>query len=120
MRVYADLPVAVVTGGNRGVGREVCRPEPLCAGCPLRRGCRFRAMPGGTRRPGPRPEPFGGSMRQLRGRIVDAAREAPSVTVAEVAARWGEPHERVAEAVAALAGEGLVRAGPGGRITLGA
>src|ERR1700747_1664854 len=25
MRVYADQPVAVVTGGNRGVGREVCR-----------------------------------------------------------------------------------------------
>lgn len=105
------------------LGREVCRPEPLCAGCPLRRGCRFRAraraMPGGTGRPGRRAEPFVGSMRQLRGRIVDAVREAPSVTVAEVAARWGEPHERVAEAVAALAGEGLVRAGSGGRITLG-
>ena len=25
MRVFADLPVAVVTGGNRGVGRGVCR-----------------------------------------------------------------------------------------------
>ena len=102
------------------LGREVCRPEPLCAGCPLRRGCRFRAMPGDARRPGRRPERFAGSMRELRGRIVDAVREAPSVTVAEVAARWGEPHARVAEAVAALAGEGLVRAGPGGRITLGA
>ncbi|HKN49715.1 MAG TPA: A/G-specific adenine glycosylase [Actinomycetota bacterium] len=101
------------------LGREVCRPEPLCAGCPLRRGCRFRAMPGGVRRPGRRPEPFAGSMRQLRGRIVDAVREAPSVTVAEVAARWSEPHARVAEAVAALAGEGLVRADSGGRISLG-
>jgi A/G-specific adenine glycosylase len=103
------------------LGREVCRPEPRCAGCPLRRGCRFRArpLPGGTRSPGRGGEPFAGSMRQLRGRIVDAAREAPTVTVAEVAARWGEPHERVAEAVAALAGEGLVRAGPGGRVTLG-
>ena len=29
MRVYADLPVAVVTGGNRGVGREVCRQLAL-------------------------------------------------------------------------------------------
>jgi NAD(P)-dependent dehydrogenase (short-subunit alcohol dehydrogenase family) len=29
MRVYADLPVAVVTGGNRGVGREVSRQLAL-------------------------------------------------------------------------------------------
>src|SRR6266571_2752076 len=29
MRVFADLPVAVVTGGNRGVGREVCRQLAL-------------------------------------------------------------------------------------------
>jgi NAD(P)-dependent dehydrogenase (short-subunit alcohol dehydrogenase family) len=28
-RVYPDLPVAVVTGGNRGVGREVCRQLAL-------------------------------------------------------------------------------------------
>jgi NAD(P)-dependent dehydrogenase (short-subunit alcohol dehydrogenase family) len=29
VRVFADLPVAVVTGGNRGVGREVCRQLAL-------------------------------------------------------------------------------------------
>jgi NAD(P)-dependent dehydrogenase (short-subunit alcohol dehydrogenase family) len=29
MRVFADQPVAVVTGGNRGVGREVCRQLAL-------------------------------------------------------------------------------------------
>jgi A/G-specific adenine glycosylase len=102
------------------LGREVCRPEPLCGACPLRRGCRFRAAPGDGGQPGRRQAPFEGSVRQLRGRIIDAVREAPSVTVEEVAARWGEPQERVAAAVAALAGEGLVRAGPGGRITLGA
>jgi len=27
--VSSDLPVAVVTGGNRGVGREVCRQLAL-------------------------------------------------------------------------------------------
>jgi NAD(P)-dependent dehydrogenase (short-subunit alcohol dehydrogenase family) len=29
VRVYADQPVAVVTGGSRGVGREVCRQLAL-------------------------------------------------------------------------------------------
>jgi len=29
VRLYADLPVAVVTGGNRGMGREVCRQLAL-------------------------------------------------------------------------------------------
>jgi A/G-specific adenine glycosylase len=102
------------------LGREVCRPEPLCAACPLRRGCRFRTAPADSGRPGRRAAPFEGSMRQLRGRIVDTLREAPSGTVAGVAARWSEPEERVSAAVAALAKEGLVLAGPGGRITLGA
>ncbi|MEA2566951.1 MAG: A/G-specific adenine glycosylase [Actinomycetota bacterium] len=101
------------------LGREVCRPEPLCAACPLRRGCRFRTAPAEGGRPGRAVAPFEGSMRQLRGRIVDAVREAPSVTVAGVAARWSEPEDRVAAAVAALASEGLVRAGRGGRIRLG-
>jgi A/G-specific adenine glycosylase len=102
------------------LGRELCRPEPLCSSCPLRRGCRFRATP--VPRPHPvrrATEPFEGSVRQLRGRIIDAVREAPSVTVEEIATRWGEPAERVAAAAAALAGERLVRAGPGGRISLG-
>jgi A/G-specific adenine glycosylase len=101
------------------LGREVCRPEPLCAACPLRPGCRVRTGPGERGRPRRRAAPFEGSMRQLRGRIVDALREAPSATLAGLAARWSEPEERVAAAVAALAREGLVRAGPGGRIRLG-
>lgn len=109
------------------LGREVCRPEPRCGACPLRRGCRLRPPGGPTRVPPRRPQPFEGSMRQLRGRIVDALREANTVTLGGLATRWGEPLERVASAVSALAAEGLVRAGPaalaghpGGRVRLGA
>jgi A/G-specific adenine glycosylase len=120
------------------LGREVCRPAPLCGGCPLRRSCRFprpaRAAAQGpvTRaaaagRTARRQPAFEGSTRQLRGRIVDSLREAPSgVTVGALAQRWAEPVERVAAAVGALATDGLVRAGPaalagrpGGRVRLG-
>ena len=109
------------------LGREVCRAVPRCASCPLRRACRFRHATGtGRARAARRQAPFEGSSRQLRGRIIDALRDAPSLTVAELAGRWGEPPSRVAGAVGALAAEGLVRAGPaalagrpGGRVRLG-
>ena len=111
------------------LGREICRPEPACRGCPLRGACRFRlaarAVPTPARAPR-RVEPFGGSFRQLRSRIVETLREVRSVSVGELARRWDEPVERVASAVAALSAEGLVRAGPaalagrpGGRVRLG-
>jgi A/G-specific adenine glycosylase len=110
------------------LGREVCRAEPACGGCPLRQICRFRGStgrgsPGGRRRP----EPFAGSFRQVRGRVIDVLRDAPELTLAELSRRCGLPPERVASAVAALAAEGLLRAGPGalagrprGRVRLGA
>ena len=44
------------------VGRELCRPSPRCAACPLRRGCRFRAA-GAPGRPA---RPPAGSVRRLR------------------------------------------------------
>jgi A/G-specific adenine glycosylase len=118
------------------LGREVCRPVPRCAACPLRPDCRG-LLPGpdparperGTGpagRPGRRQPPFEGSTRQLRGRIVDALRVAPTASLEALARRWDEPLERVAAAARALAAEGLVSAGPaalagraGGRLRLG-
>jgi A/G-specific adenine glycosylase len=122
------------------LGREVCRPVPRCAACPLQPECRSLA-PGldtmrperGTRpaggpagRPPRRQPPFEGSTRQLRGRIVDALRVAPTASLEALARRWDEPLERVAAAARALAAEGLVSAGPaalagraGGRLRLG-
>lgn len=99
------------------LGRELCRSLPACASCPLQSGCHFAAgashsgSPPGPRRRLVRPQaPFAGSARQLRGRIVDALRETPSLTLGELAARWGEALERVAAAVTGLDRDGLVQA----------
>lgn len=112
------------------LGREVCRPRPLCGACPLATGCRIRAAApavagasagatvasagaaggpavNGRGRAG-RGEPFEGSFRQLRGRIVTMLREEPCASIGEMAQRWGEPAARVSAAVTALAAEGLV------------
>ena len=70
------------------LGREHCRSVPRCEGCPLRRGCRF-----------------------VRGAVVRALRGGP-VTVAAIARATGFPGERVGEALAGLARDGLVVAGP--------
>lgn len=98
------------------LGRELCRREPACSVCPLRPGCRYPsapASPGSRPRRLVRPQPrFAGSNRQLRGRIVDALREAESLTLGDLAGRWSEPLERVAAAVAGLAADGLIQAGP--------
>jgi A/G-specific adenine glycosylase len=106
------------------LGREVCRPVPRCAACPLALGCAFRRS---GRRPTrtPRKQPrFDGSFRQVRGRVLEVLRSRGSVTLGALAAEVGD--ERLAAAVEALAAEGLVDAGPaalagrpGGRVGLG-
>jgi A/G-specific adenine glycosylase len=94
------------------LGREVCRPLPRCSLCPLRGGCRFVDRRRSPESPPPRQQPFPGSFRQVRGRVVELLRERPS-TLGSLSTAAGEPIERVAKAVAALHAEGLVQAGPG-------
>jgi A/G-specific adenine glycosylase len=94
------------------LGREVCRPAPMCEACPLSGSCRFRASratPGRARR---RQGRFEGSFRQLRGGVVRELRGVHSVTLASLGARLGRSAADVALAVGRLAAEGLVRAGP--------
>lgn len=93
------------------VGREHCRSVPRCEGCPLRRGCRFVRGGATAERPSRLPAPFEGSRRQVRGAVVRALRGGP-VTVAAIARATGFPRERVGEALAGLARDGLVVAGP--------
>ncbi|MEX2274836.1 MAG: A/G-specific adenine glycosylase [Actinomycetota bacterium] len=107
------------------LGREVCRPRPRCASCPLSSACRF-AIEGGVPSRPPRSQPrFEGSDRQVRGAVVRELRGAPG-TLGGLARSTGHRLERVATAVAALHDEGLVSAGPGalagktaGRVRLG-
>jgi len=106
------------------LGREVCRPTPRCAACPLAPGCAFRRA---GRRParGPRRQgPFEGSFRQIRGKVLALLRERGEVSLGRVESEIGD--RRVAEAVRALANDRLVSAGPAalagrpsGRVRLG-
>ncbi|HEX6262704.1 MAG TPA: A/G-specific adenine glycosylase [Actinomycetota bacterium] len=106
------------------LGREVCRPTPRCAACPLAPGCAFRRA---GRRPAPPPRRqgrFEGSFRQVRGRVLAVMRERGVATLATLESTIGDP--RVGRAVGALADDGLVSAGPaaragrpGGRVRLG-
>lgn len=98
------------------LGRELCRPAPRCTECPLRRGCRSRTRL--ARSPSGRAsqdeaqivsEPFEGSSRQLRGRIVEALRLGP-LLVEELAARLGRSPMEVSSAIGKLAADGVLAA----------
>jgi A/G-specific adenine glycosylase len=96
------------------LGRTVCRPAPRCDDCPLRSRCAFRRA--GARSRSPRTTkgqpPFRGSMREVRGAVLRHLRARERSTLRRVSAETGHGHERVAQAVQALAAEGLLHAGP--------
>ena len=94
------------------LGREVCRPRPRCDACPLAAECRFVAA-GLPLRPARRKQDsFRGSTREVRGAIVRALRAHESLSIGRLVAETGFARERVVPAVSALAGEGIVAAGP--------
>jgi A/G-specific adenine glycosylase len=115
-----DAAVAWIDHGDPGawnqavmdLGREVCRPRPRCGSCPLAPACRFRrdeVQPRPSRR---RQDRFEGSSRQVRGSVVAVLRDRGSARLSTIVGRTGFAHERVAEAVTALHGDGLLVAGP--------
>jgi A/G-specific adenine glycosylase len=95
------------------LGREICRPTPRCDRCPLSAWCSFRlaGRAPAVRRRGAT-SPFDGSTRQLRGAIVRILGRRESATVAQIARETSQPLDRLVRAVAGLADEGLVAAGP--------
>jgi A/G-specific adenine glycosylase len=96
------------------LGATVCRVRPDCAGCPLRRICRWHrdglSMPDPWRSsPSVRVQSrFAGSDRQGRGRLVDALRRG-AVTRDDLAAACGWPDDgaRAERIGAALVAEGF-------------
>lgn len=97
------------------LGALHCRSRPLCETCPIRRSCAWNRAgqpspdpargSAGTSKPQSR---FEGSDRQLRGRLLDAARKGQdrSVWGGHLEERFGA--DRVTAALGALESEGLV------------
>jgi A/G-specific adenine glycosylase len=102
------------------IGATLCKPRaPRCPECPAQTWCEFAAtdpaagstVPGGSRRAAQ--EPFASTSRWLRGRILDALRDADAGTWAAIAAPLGD-HDSTAvtAALAALDAEGLAELHP--------
>lgn len=98
------------------LGSLVCRPQPACAECPLRRRCTWKGI-------GPDPAvgsagvsraqaPFEGSDRQARGRLLRAAATG-AVRGGDAATVMGVPRERAERLVASLVADGLLVAESG-------
>lgn len=112
------------------LGAMVCRPTaPRCADCPIRGWCSWSI----AGRPAPDPAagsagvsrrqaPFAGSLRQLRGRLLDAARSGPVAPErwAELAAEThgAEGPQAIGPAVSSLLADGLAELDDDGRLRL--
>jgi A/G-specific adenine glycosylase len=107
------------------VGALHCRPKPRCGGCPLELTCRWRAL--GPAAPPPRPKgqaPFATSDRRWRGAVVRALAGAPdgldraALAEAVQAGAADRPAGWFDGLLARLESEGMVAAGPDGRLRL--
>jgi A/G-specific adenine glycosylase len=90
------------------LGREHCRAVPRCDGCPIAGACRYVRA---GRAPGPptrRQAPFDGSMRQVRGGVVDVLRTRPSAGIASLAHATGFATDRISAALDGLERDGVV------------
>ncbi|MCI0345893.1 MAG: A/G-specific adenine glycosylase [Chloroflexi bacterium] len=130
--LQAAADAAAALGGRPGVwthavmdiGATLCRPRaPRCDDCPAQRWCAFAAglgstAPCGSRTParageGRGERPFATTSRWLRGRILDALRDAPAGDWAAIEARIGEHDAGAVEAALdALGTEGLAERHP--------
>jgi A/G-specific adenine glycosylase len=100
------------------LGRDVCRLVPRCGDCPLEPWCAFSASGRAAHPEGRRQDPFEGSRRQVRGRVVAALRDRPSADVRTLAGVTALSPERVRPVLDALVHDGLIEAFGRGRYRL--
>ena len=114
-----DRP-GVWTHAVMDIGATLCKPRaPRCGECPAQPWCAFASGVGSTvlrgsrARAGRAEEPFGTTSRWLRGRILDALRDAPAGAWATIEAPVGDHDANAIEAaLAALGAEGLAERHP--------
>jgi A/G-specific adenine glycosylase len=114
-----DLATSVVPPGAgrhwsaalMDLGASYCASRPRCAECPLAEHCAWASRggedPAARRRPAS--QPFAGSNRFHRGRLLDSLRRGPVTAAALAGAAQLEDSERASAMAAALVSEGLAQ-----------
>ncbi len=91
---------------------ERCRARPDCSGCPLAETCAWRRGGRAVTAATPRQAPYRGSLRQLRGALLERALRTPQPTAGELAmavsAVPGATAERIRTALEGLVADGLI------------
>jgi A/G-specific adenine glycosylase len=117
---HAERAAARLSAALMELGAVVCTARaPRCGACPVRAGCAWRlaGMPSytGPQRPA---QPFAGTDRQVRGRLLDVLRDAPGpVPAAAMDLAWADSDQR-ARCLESLLADGLVERRGDGRYAL--
>lgn len=101
------------------LGALVCTAaQPRCEACPVAQSCAWRRAGKPASASPRRGQPYEGTNRQCRGRLLAVLREAAGpVPASRLDAAWPDPRQR-AESLASLVADGLAQPLPGGRYSL--
>ena len=115
----ASRAAAQLSASLMELGACVCASVPQCDRCPLIDMCAWRAAGYPTSASPRRPQPFHGTDRQMRGRIMRLLRESwphavPQARIHEL----GDDADQVARALEGLIADGLVHKQRGGKVSL--
>lgn len=111
-----DARAAAWSSAVMELGALVCTARaPRCGACPIAAACAWRRAGAPPPAAARRSQPWAGTDRQARGRIMAALRAADGpVADAALAAAWPHDADQRRRALAGLVADGLVARGPGG------